>query len=525
MPRCADFTCGRWRPERLAPKWAAGLRFNGGWYCSRECVEHAARVGLDTPAVPVTSAGSLPPLKLGVLLRHLGAISESALEGAIEAQRASGRRLGAELVASGLVEPEVVLKALAAQCGVSYLQSFDVNRVMSGPTWLPAETVRALGLVPFEADERQKRLRVISAAPVPRAATRALLKLTGWTAEPYLVYDEIWQDALSLYRPASQETGQRREVDDGQRRRCRGRSRRGQRAARSLGDDARGELRSVHVGAGRRAAAGLRPADPGDPGGAMPGGAYSALSGMRTRLEELDRLAADLANVSTVGYKTERSAKVASERDEFATALESAVDVVMGGKKIDFKPGLIASTGRDLDVAIDGSGFFAIETPAGERYTRNGSFSRRADGTLTTSTGETVLGESGPITLPNGPVSIGDDGTITSGTTDRGSFASRAIRVRERPDQGIGSDLQSFSRRDAGAGGSQAGDRVDRAVEREHGGPDGEAHRADAQLRVAQQGRDHVDERPRRTGHLVAGDEVIVGPAEAGAHDRSTSAG
>jgi hypothetical protein len=174
-------------------------------------VEHAARVGLDTPAVAVT-AGGLPPLKLGVLLRHLGAITESALEGALEAQRASGRRLGAELVASGLVEQEVVLKALAAQCGVSYLQSFDVNRVMSGPTWLPAETVRALGLVPFEADERQKRLRVLSAAPVPRSATRALLKLTGWTAEPYLVYDEIWQDALSLYRPSSQETGQRREA-------------------------------------------------------------------------------------------------------------------------------------------------------------------------------------------------------------------------------------------------------------------------------------------------------------------------
>jgi flagellar basal-body rod protein FlgF len=168
----------------------------------------------------------------------------------------------------------------------------------------------------------------------------------------------------------------------------------------------------------------------------MPGGAYSALSGMRTRLEELDRLAADLANVSTVGYKTERSAKLASERDEFATALESAVDVVMGGKKIDFRPGLIASTGRDLDVAIDGSGFFAIETPAGDRYTRNGSFSRRADGTLTTSTGEPVLGEGGPITLPNGPVNISDDGTITSGTTVVGrlqvvQFASERDLIRE----------------------------------------------------------------------------------------------
>ena len=168
----------------------------------------------------------------------------------------------------------------------------------------------------------------------------------------------------------------------------------------------------------------------------MPGGAYSALSGMRTRLDELDRLAADLANVSTVGYKTERSAKTASQRDEFSLALESAVDVVMGGRKIDFRPGLIASTGRDLDVAIDGSGFFVVETPAGDRYTRNGSFSRRADGTLTTSTGETVLGENGPITLPNGPVSISDNGTITSGTTVLGrlqvvQFASERDLIRE----------------------------------------------------------------------------------------------
>ncbi len=72
----------------------------------------------------------------------------------------------------------------------------------------------------------------------------------------------------------------------------------------------------------------------------MPGGAYSALSGMRTRLDELDRLASDLANVGTVGYKTERAAKVAAERDEFAAALESAVDVVMDGRRIDFRPGI-----------------------------------------------------------------------------------------------------------------------------------------------------------------------------------------
>jgi flagellar hook-basal body protein len=154
---------------------------------------------------------------------------------------------------------------------------------------------------------------------------------------------------------------------------------------------------------------------------------------MRTRLEELDRLAADLANVNTVGYKTERAANVASERDEFATALEAAVDVVLGGKKIDFKPGLIAATGRDLDVAIDGRGFFVLETETGNRYTRNGSFTRRSDGTLVASTGEPVLGEGGSsIRLPNGPIRIGEDGTITSGNTLVGRLASELYRVPPR---------------------------------------------------------------------------------------------
>ena len=159
-----------------------------------------------------------------MLLRHLGAITESALESALESQRASGRRLGAELQHMGLVEPEVVLKALAAQGGVSYLPSFDVNRVMAGPSWLPAETVRALGLVPFEVDESQKRLRVVCAPPVPRSAMRALLKLTGWTAEPYLVHDEDWQDALHAVSPGVPGNRAAPRSRDRQRQRRRGRA-------------------------------------------------------------------------------------------------------------------------------------------------------------------------------------------------------------------------------------------------------------------------------------------------------------
>ena len=168
----------------------------------------------------------------------------------------------------------------------------------------------------------------------------------------------------------------------------------------------------------------------------MPGGSYSALSGMRARLDELDRLAADLANVNTAGYKVERAGTRAVERDEFAAQLESAVDVVEGKPKIDFRPGVIATTGRDLDVAIEGRGFFVVDTPAGERYTRNGGFTRRSDGVLSTTQGEPVLGESGEITLGTGVATIDADGTVKSGNAVLGKirvveFAAESDLMRE----------------------------------------------------------------------------------------------
>jgi hypothetical protein len=203
MPRCADYMCGRWRPERLVPRWATGMRFNGEWYCSRSCVEHAAKVGLDEPALPAVTAGSLPPMRVGAFLRHLGAVSEKDLALALESQKTSGRRIGAELQHRGVIGAEPLLRALAAQGGVSYLTSFDVSRVANGPAWLPAETVRALGLVPFETNETKRSVRVVCSAPVPKASLRALAKLTGWTAEPYLVDDQVWRLALESYRPAA----------------------------------------------------------------------------------------------------------------------------------------------------------------------------------------------------------------------------------------------------------------------------------------------------------------------------------
>lgn len=146
----------------------------------------------------------------------------------------------------------------------------------------------------------------------------------------------------------------------------------------------------------------------------MAGSQYIALSGMRTRLDQLDRLAADIANVNTAGYKSERAADAEAGRPQFGRVLQSAIDVTNGTRRLDLSPGALAATGRDLDVAVDGPGFFVIDTPAGPRYTRNGHFSRSADGTLVTDDGSEVEGTAGPIRLGKGEVKIGADGTIST---------------------------------------------------------------------------------------------------------------
>jgi flagellar basal-body rod protein FlgF/flagellar basal-body rod protein FlgG len=154
----------------------------------------------------------------------------------------------------------------------------------------------------------------------------------------------------------------------------------------------------------------------------MAGGAYVALSGLRSRADHLDRLASDLANAGTSGYKAERGTTTAAERQMFDRLLDSAIDVAPGPSRMDFRPGVLAPTGRDLDLALRGPGFFVIDTPAGARYTRNGHFERRADGTLTTADGDTVAGENGPIRLGTGPVSIAQDGTVRAGATIAGKL-------------------------------------------------------------------------------------------------------
>ena len=148
----------------------------------------------------------------------------------------------------------------------------------------------------------------------------------------------------------------------------------------------------------------------------MAGGAYSALSGMQARLADLDRLAADLANVGTAGYKTERVPTVEARRPDFNQVLQTAIDVAAAPGLVDFRDGQLQTTNRDLDVALDGRGFFEVEAPQGMRYTRNGQFSRRPDGTLVTADGNVLQGDGGgPIVVGQGAIAFEPDGSVRAG--------------------------------------------------------------------------------------------------------------
>jgi flagellar basal body rod protein FlgG len=155
----------------------------------------------------------------------------------------------------------------------------------------------------------------------------------------------------------------------------------------------------------------------------MSGSQYIALSGLRARVDALDRLASDIANIGTAGYKGERDARAVAERPSFDAALQTAIDTTHGGRRLDTRTGAVIGTGRPLDVAAEGDGFFVVETSAGPRYTRNGHFGMDAERRLITAEGQLVGGADGPITLGEGEVRVESDGTVWAGDTRAGRLA------------------------------------------------------------------------------------------------------
>jgi hypothetical protein len=176
---------------------------NDEWYCSEVCAEHALAQQLAETREPAAARRQpLPPLKLGMLLVHQGAITPADLRAALEAQKVSGLKLGQQVVTSGMTDEAAVVKALASQSGVPFVAALDPTAVRACPELLGANAVRALGLVPFGVDAERRRLKVAATAPLPRLALAALNEITGWTAEPFLVADGLLPQLLDAYARA-----------------------------------------------------------------------------------------------------------------------------------------------------------------------------------------------------------------------------------------------------------------------------------------------------------------------------------
>jgi flagellar basal-body rod protein FlgF len=125
-------------------------------------------------------------------------------------------------------------------------------------------------------------------------------------------------------------------------------------------------------------------------------GLYAAASGMVVQQTALDLIANNLSNVSTTGFKRD-SLAISTFEGVLADCQGARVSVV----RPDTSAGALQSTGRSLDLAVDGDGYFCVQTPQGVRYTRNGAFEISANRELVTGSGHLVLGRKGPIDLGN----------------------------------------------------------------------------------------------------------------------------
>lgn len=150
----------------------------------------------------------------------------------------------------------------------------------------------------------------------------------------------------------------------------------------------------------------------------MDSGYYAAMTGLVARTQALDSAASNLANAQTPGYRAEREffRSVLLGPDALDSQLGETLNNfgLLGGDRLNMAQGALEQTGNPLDLAVEGQGFFAIQTANGMRYTRDGGFHRSRAGELVTAAGEPVLSVSGQsISVPPGEVSVGSDGALS----------------------------------------------------------------------------------------------------------------
>lgn len=140
---------------------------------------------------------------------------------------------------------------------------------------------------------------------------------------------------------------------------------------------------------------------------------YISMNGAHNSMRELEIITNNLANVNTTAFRSDRTFIVPHQVN--TSGQQSRVYSKLDQSYTNFNQGNIFNTDRDLDVAINGDGFIAVQSKTGkEGYTRAGSLQIK-NGILTSQTGEIVIGNGGPINIPPAErISIAQDGTVTA---------------------------------------------------------------------------------------------------------------
>jgi flagellar basal-body rod protein FlgF len=151
---------------------------------------------------------------------------------------------------------------------------------------------------------------------------------------------------------------------------------------------------------------------------------YVALSRQTALVRQMDVVANNLANVATPGFKAEAEVfTTVPIRSQSFGAPQKLAFVQDFATARDYSPGPMNPTGNDLDMAIQGQGFFVVQGPTGPRYTRFGHFQLNGAGQLVNKQGYPVLSGGAPITIDpdDGPVQVAGDGTISADRTQQGN--------------------------------------------------------------------------------------------------------
>lgn len=154
---------------------------------------------------------------------------------------------------------------------------------------------------------------------------------------------------------------------------------------------------------------------------------YTAMTGAKHILEQQATTAHNLANATTTGFKAQvDSFRAVPILGEGMPTRAFVVDATVG---TDYRSGALQQTGRDLDIAVQGQGWIAVQRADGsEGYTRNGDLKINENGQLQTATGLNIMGEGGPISIPpDATITIGKDGTVS--TVSRLATPSQTIIV------------------------------------------------------------------------------------------------